>query len=132
MNLIECMDSYSVNDLRNCEISQDKHYTVYVYFDGDGVPLYVGMSNDVCNRFRFHIGQEWNCDKSQLGVTLTSNMPNSEKWKVELYVSNTPEILEIDLIHRLNPALNIAHNKEPMFSRYVHTTVGSSSLYLLI
>lgn len=112
------MDAYTVRQVYNRQI-EEKDYRVYVYFDGDGVPLYVGQSNDVCQRLDFHLGEGWAGMPSALGEVLRDNRPDSGSWQVHLYESNQQANLEEELIATLHPALNSALSTRSSVSRYV-------------
>ncbi|TXH50139.1 MAG: hypothetical protein E6Q97_21060 [Desulfurellales bacterium] len=112
------MDTYTVRQVYKRHI-EEKEYRVYVYFDGDGVPLYVGQSKDVCSRLDFHLGEGWAGLPSALGEVLRDNRPGSGSWQVHLYESDQQASLEKELIATLHPALNTALSTQSSVSRYV-------------
>lgn len=113
------MDSYTVKHLYNDLIDQDKHYGVYVCYDGDGVPLYVGQSRDPSCRIDDHLGYGIKSKPSQLGDAIIRNLPASGDWRVDLYQTEDRQLLERELIKTLSPVLNVALNESPQRSRYV-------------
>lgn len=119
------MDSYTVSQVYNSRIDKKKNYRVYVYYDPDGIPLYVGCTNTVIERLWKHLGKGMMSNQSSLGLLLIANQPDSATWRVDLYDKDdcnefygSFSLLESHLIESLSPVLNVNYNSTPQSSRF--------------
>jgi hypothetical protein len=116
--------------------------SIYVVRDGDTV-FYVGKSDSgVLERLGVHLGEPFRgrTSKSDLGLLIEANLPESKRWIVELYTADEcrwaiPQadtfvfipsgIAESCLIRRLRPCLNVAGNyfrAAPLPAKYKRPT----------
>jgi hypothetical protein len=114
------MDSYTVSQVYHNDIDENKDYGVYVYYDPDNIPLYIGRSRDVVTRLQCHLGETSLGNLSLLGITIKRNLPDSSDWRVDLYnpgdygdSSDSSRKFEEDLIWNWRPVLNATGNRFP-------------------
>ncbi len=103
------MKAYTVGDVMDYKVAESDSKAVYVVYDGENFPLYVGQSKDVCLRLRQHIDSA-HTQPDGIGSEIIRGEPQSMSWRFEVYPTNSLLDLEREMIKRLHPAINIVHN----------------------
>lgn len=112
--------------------------TIYLVRDGATI-FYIGLSKaNIVERLRTHMGQPFrgHVSKSDLGLFVEANLPESESWVIEIYTAEecrwavpdgdtyfriSPADAEWCMIRHFKPCLNVTANQDratPLPDRY--------------
>lgn len=103
------MKAYTVGDVMDYKVAEGDSKAVYVVYDSENFPLYVGQSKDVCLRLRQHIDSA-HALPDGIGSEIVKGEPQSMSWKFEVYPTENLLSVEREMIKQLRPAINIVHN----------------------